>query len=162
MQSRKFILRGNYYKFFQAMPGFHFFINPAVKNSLDRGRPKGGLFIAVPNCMKNQVSDVSPGHWRIQAVVITSLQSKTLILNTYFPCDFTRQARGCLEEVIEVIETIKRIVRENNCQSVIWCGDINTDFRRDSGQVDHVNEAIEELNFEKLWDKFRAKVRALG
>ena len=44
-----FILRGNYYKILQAMPGFHIIINPAVKNNLDQGRPKGGMCIAVPD-----------------------------------------------------------------------------------------------------------------
>jgi hypothetical protein len=112
-----FILRGNYYKILQAMSGFHVFIKPAVKNTLDRGRPKGGMFIAVPDCMKNQVSDVSPGHWRVQAVTISSAESKTLLLNTYFPCDSGRQAGGNIEETIELIQVIKKTVDENKCQS---------------------------------------------
>ena len=149
-----FILRGNYYKILQTMSGFHVFINPAVKNTLDRGRPKGGMFIAVPDCMKNQVSDVSPGHWRVQAVTISSAESKTLLINTYFPCDSGRQAGGNIEEAIELIQVIKKIVDENKCQSLIWCGDINTDFRRISGQVDLVSQAVEELQLQKLWDKY--------
>ena len=74
------ILKGNYYKILQTLSGFHLFINSAVKNSFDKGRPKGGMFIAVPNFMKSQVSDVSPGHWRVQAIVISSADSKTLLI----------------------------------------------------------------------------------
>ena len=149
-----FILRGNFYKILQAMPGFHVFINPAVKNNLDRGRPKGGMFIAIPDCIKSQVTDVSPGHWRVQAVVISSPDSNTLLINTYFPCDSGRQAGGNLEEAIEVIEVIKKTVEKNKCQSLVWCGDINTDFRRNTGQVDVVRDAIEELHLQKMWDKY--------
>ena len=124
-----FILRGNIYKILQALPGFHVIINPAVKSNLDRGRPKGGMFIAVPDSIKSQVSDVSPGHWRVQAVTISSTNAKTLLINSYFPCDSGRQAGGNLDEVIEVIAVIKRIVEKNQCDSLILCGDINTDFR---------------------------------
>ena len=39
--------------------------------------------------------------------------------------------------------------------SVSICGDINTDFRRNSGQVEAVNDLIEELQLDKVWDKFK-------
>ena len=123
-----FILKGNYYKILQTLSGFHLFINSAVKNCFDKGRPKGGMFIFVPNFMKSQVSDVSPGHWRVQAIVISSADSKTLLINTYFPCD----AVNTLEEAIEVLDIIKRTIDSSQCDSIIWCGDINTDFRRNS------------------------------
>ena len=149
-----FILRGNFYKILQTLPGFHLFINPAVKTSLDRGRPKGGMFIAVPNSIKSQVTDVSPGHWRVQAVIISSSSSRTLLINSYFPCD-TRQAGDALHEAIEVIEVIKRLIESSACNSVIWCGDLNTDFRRNSGQVALVNDAATELNLLSTWDKYQ-------
>ena len=38
---------------------------------------------------------------------------------------------------------------------MIWCGDINSDFRRNSGQVAPVGEAVTELNFLKIWDKYQ-------
>ena len=149
-----FILRGNFYKILQTLPGFHLFINPAVKTSLDRGRPKGGMFIAVPNSIKSQVTDVSPGHWRVQAVTISSSSSCTLLINTYFPCD-SRQAEDNLHEAIEVIELVKRLIESSACNSVVWCGDMNSDFRRNSGQVALVGEAVTELNFLRIWDKFQ-------
>ena len=57
-----FILKANTYKLFQSLPGFQFFINPAVKTKQDGGRPANGMFICVPDCIKGLVSDVSPGH----------------------------------------------------------------------------------------------------
>ena len=80
-----FILKANTYRIFQAIPNFHFFINPAVKDVQDRGRPKNGMFIGIPNSIKSFVTDVSPCHWRVQAVIISSQQSRILLINTYFP-----------------------------------------------------------------------------
>ena len=82
-----FLLKANTYRLEQAIPGFKFFINPAVKNSQDAGRPMNGMFICVPDKVKSCVLDVSPGHWRIQAVIILSSESRTLLINTYFPTD---------------------------------------------------------------------------
>ena len=83
----KILLKANSYKLFQVCPEFQFFINPAVKDVQDRGRPSNGMFICVPNKIKSCVSDVSPGHWRVQAVLIESSSSKTLLINSYFPFD---------------------------------------------------------------------------
>ena len=149
-----FMLKANAYKILQTMSDFHVFINPAVKNSLDRGRPRGGMFIAVPDCIKSQVSDVSPGHWRVQAVTISSSDSVTLLLNTYFPCDNARPGGGNLEEVIEVIQVIKRTMEMNKYDSLILCGDINTDFRRNSRQVELVTEMLVEMQLYRVWDKY--------
>ena len=149
-----FILRGNSFKILQTLPDFHIFINPAIKTALDRGRPRGGMFIAVPSSIKSQVADVSPGHWRVQAINISSKSSCTLLINTYFPCDY-RLAAGDLNETIEVLEIVKKLIESSGCNSVIMTGDINTDFRRNSGQVVLVTEALTELSLSKSWDMFQ-------
>ena len=40
-----FILQDNSYKLTGALPGYEVLLNPAVKNSHDKGRPKNGMFI---------------------------------------------------------------------------------------------------------------------
>ena len=65
-----FILRANSYKLNQALPNSHIVINPAEKASHCKGRARGGMFIAVPDYFKNNIQDVSPGHWRLQAVLV--------------------------------------------------------------------------------------------
>ena len=62
-----FILRDNSYKITNALHDYQILINPAIKNTHDRGRPKNGMFIAFPDKIKHNVTDVSPGFWRIQA-----------------------------------------------------------------------------------------------
>ena len=45
-----------------------------------------------------------------------------------------------LEEAIKVAETVKRVIEVNKCHSVIWCGDFDTDFRRNTRQVELVTD----------------------
>ena len=60
-----FILRDNSYKIANIFPDSQVLINPAVKTSQDKGRPKNGMFIAIPEKLKNHVEDISPNFWRI-------------------------------------------------------------------------------------------------
>ena len=74
-----FILRENSYKVIQALPNFQVIINPAIKNNLDHGRPCNSMFIAFPDTIKNQVTDVSPSFWRLQAIKIKFVSSTLLL-----------------------------------------------------------------------------------
>ena len=57
-----FLLRNNGYKVKQCLPGFHIYLKSAVMDSM-HGRPRNGMFIAVPLEIKENVKDVSPNHW---------------------------------------------------------------------------------------------------
>ena len=81
-----FLLKDNCYKVKQCLPNSLIFPKPAVKDSLD-GRPKNGMFIAVPAELKNMVEDVSPTHWRVQAIMIRASGNNLLVINSYFPTD---------------------------------------------------------------------------
>jgi hypothetical protein len=48
-----FLLRDKTYKILKTLPGFQVFINPAIKEDHGRGHPINGMFIAVPNSIKN-------------------------------------------------------------------------------------------------------------
>ena len=82
-----FILRGNSYKINQALPTSHIIVNPAVKETHTKGRAKGGLFISVPSYFRNNIQDISPGYWRLQAVLVKTQGSIILLINSYFPVD---------------------------------------------------------------------------
>ena len=84
-----FILRGNSYKISQALPGSYIVVKPAIKETHTKGRGKGGLFIAVPDNFKNSVQNVSPSHWRLQAVLVKTQGSVLLLINSYFPVQWT-------------------------------------------------------------------------
>ena len=153
-----FILKSNSYRIFQAVPGFHFLVNPAVKDIQDRGRPKNGMFIGFPDSIRNCVTDVSPKHWRIQAIVVKSRMSRTLIINTYFPTDKREYGNSNSKEddgeLIELIEIIKNVIETNDCEAVVWAGDINADFDRNTKHSTAVKEAVEEARLLVSWDTF--------
>ena len=147
-----FLLKANSYRISQVIPGFHCIINPANKDALDRGRPSNGMFIAIPDSIKGSVKDVSPNHFRVQAVLISSSRSKTLLINTYLPWD-TRTAIES-DDLTETLEVIKSVIENNDCDAVVWAGDVNSDFSRDTAHTRAVKDAVENLNLLVTWESF--------
>ena len=148
-----FILRGNSYKISRSIPGFQFIINPAVKETQDKGRARNGMFIAFPEYIKNQVQDVSPGYWRIQAVIIKCKNSQILIINSYFPVD-KKTVRVDGNELLETIQFIKQVMESYEFSSVLLLGDINCDFLRRTGHTNLVSSFVDENYLKKAWDHF--------
>lgn len=147
-----FVLRGNKFKINQALPNHHIIFKSAVKNNLD-GRPRNGMFIAIPDDIKGNVNDVSPQHWRIQAIILKSINRRLLLINTYFPQD-TRSLDHKDIELEEVLAEINSVFEKNNFNDVIWTGDINVDFSRENGHSRRVSEYINEMNLVKAWENF--------
>ena len=116
-----FLLHGNSYILNKVFPKFHIVVKPAVKVSIDGGRPRNGMFIAVPDKLKNNISDVSPGHWRIQAVLLNINESRTLIINVYFPVDkfLNKLGDGHTDELDETLSIIDKIIEDTNCDKLI-------------------------------------------
>ena len=155
-----FILRDNSYKIRKAFPGFHLLINPAVKTNINTGRPSNGMFIAFPNNIKNNVEDVSPGFWRIQAAKFSFQSSTLLLVNTYFPTDPQRQNTDN-SDLLETLGHIKKVVESNPCDSVLLVGDLNSDFSRQSSHSEAVKSALDQLRLEVAWDKFEVDFTAV-
>ena len=81
-----FLLKGNNFKVTQCLPNARIIFKEAIKDSLD-GRPKGGMFVAIPQEIKELALDVSPPHWRVQAVILSTATNKVLTINSYLPTD---------------------------------------------------------------------------
>ena len=75
-----FLLKHNEYLARQILPGHHLIFKPATKDGFE-GRPKNGMFTAVPKSLKEKTKEVSPNSDRIQSVVIDD-GIKTLLINT--------------------------------------------------------------------------------
>ena len=100
----------------KALPGSHIFFKFAVKVDQTSGRPKNGMFIAVPNKLKERFSDVSPSNWPVQAVLLDTL----LILNVYLPTDpGTFQFND--DELNETLEVIKNVIEINQAMQAFIC-----------------------------------------
>ena len=82
-----FLLQSNIYKIQQTFPLHQVFIKPAVSNGHDRGRAKNGMFIAVPECLKNNIEDISPDFYRVQVLKIKLKTSCLLLVISYFHFD---------------------------------------------------------------------------
>ena len=122
------MLKGNVNKIYRAFPGFNCFIKPAVKNNHDKGRPRNGMFIVFTEEIKNDVEDISPAFWRIQAAKIKSGNNATVIINSYFPQDPRTQTFD-ESELIETLECIKNVMEDNPFSHFLWAGDIIMDFQ---------------------------------
>ena len=46
------------------------------------------------------------------------------------------------------------MIRKNDFDSLLWAGDINADFKRNTSHTNHVDDLLEELSLTKSWDKF--------
>lgn len=147
-----FLLRNNCYKIRQCLPDYQIFPKPATKDSLE-GRPRIGMFIAVPKVLSNSVVDVSPSHKRIQAITINCNGNKILVVNSYFPTD-PRLKDFDKTDLISTLVGINDVILENDCSSVIWGGDINADFARKTEFTKLVNDFTVEKSLLKSWDTY--------
>ena len=152
LNQENFLLKANSYKVNQCLPNSHIIFKPAVKDGFN-GRPMNGMLIAVPNVIKENINDVSPNHWRVQAAIVKTNEEKVLILDTYFPVD-PRTLRFDDNEVLEVFNAIDNVLESNEFSQICWGGDINCDFVRNTGFVQSVDRFIGELNLVKAWERF--------
>ena len=90
------------------------------------GTPKNGMLIAVPD-----ETDVSPNHWGIQAVIFQTVCNRILMINSYFPTD-PKIADFDESELLTTLSTIGCVLDENEYDDVIWAGDINAEFSRNT------------------------------
>ena len=81
-----FLLKSNGYLIEQALTGFDILFKPAVKHCLE-GRPKNGMFIAIPSELKRKTKEIPILNPRLQAATIDIGNRVILILNVYFPQD---------------------------------------------------------------------------
>ena len=148
-----FILRGNSYKINQALPDYFAIIKPAVKKALDKGRPRNGMFVAVPDKFKNVVSDVSPDFWRLQAIKVQCGSTNFLLINSYFPVD-PRTVKNDDPDLSETIEHLKNVIEKNEADQILLAGDINCDFLRNTGHVKKIEALVDDFALNKAWDNF--------
>ena len=71
------------------------------------------MFVAIPGEIKDCVEDVSPNHWRIQAVIIKTSNSKILLINSYFPTD-PKVNEFDTEELLSTLTAIGTTMRRMN------------------------------------------------
>ena len=137
-----FILKANRYLINKCLPDHHIIFTPASKKGL-HGRPKKRN---VHRC----TSVYSPSS-RAQSIIIDTKLDKTLIINTYFPqdpkCDDFDEA-----DLLLTLSAIRDIIISCDFNRLVWTGDINADFKRNTRFVRVVEDFISKLDLVKAWD----------
>ena len=73
------------------------------------------------------------------------------MINSYFPTD---NRTDNTQEALEILDIIKNVIESHPCDSVVWAGDLNADFTRNSAHARLVKETMEEMNISSAWEKF--------
>ena len=140
-----FMLKKNSYKIDNCCGDMKFFIKPAIKDNLDKGRPKGGLFTAIPESFKSFAEDISPNNWRLQAIKF-NFDESLLLINSYLPVD----NRNDNSELLESLEDIRDLIDKYSPRHLLWTGDLNCDFRRQTPHVEAISDFINNFNLRFL------------
>ena len=111
------------------------------------------VFIAVPNEIKEIIQDVSPNNWRVQAIVVRTLTSKILIINSYLLTD-TQLQDFETSVVLNTLSAINDVINDNEFDNLMWTADLNADFNRNTTFVKVISEFIDTKDLIKSWDKF--------
>lgn len=152
LNQENFLLKGNKYKVKQCLSNSKVIFKQAEKDSLE-GRPKNGMFIAVPEEIEALVKDVSPNNWRVQAITVSVPNNRLLILNTYFPTD-PQVNDFDTGDFLSTLATIDEVIKQNQFDNLIWGGDINADFMRKTFFTKNVDNFISQASLKKAWDLF--------
>ena len=148
-----FLLRSNGYIAQKALPEHRIIFKPATKDGLD-GRPKYGMFIAVPSCLNENVKEIPVESNRIQSIIVTIESYRMLLINLYFPTDPKTDFDE--SELLVLLAEIQDILNENDFDYVVFGGDINADFRRKTKFVRIIDEFLMKTEVCRSWDEYAA------
>ena len=147
-----FLLVFNRYKVKQCLPNSRIFFKKAEKDGLHNGRAKNGMFIDVPMEIKEFAKEVNTFNWRTKALTRTFPENKIMIINSYFPTD-PKVNEFDINDLLCRLSTINDVLSNTDFDSLIWTGDINADFIRQTQFTKIIDELIEEKAL-KSWNKF--------
>ena len=153
LNQENFLLKNNGYLAKNALPQHHLILKPASKVGLE-GRPKNGMFIAVPSLMKEFAKEMNVSSDRLQCVIVELKTCKILLINSYFPTD--PRADFDENELLILFAEIERIVTECEFDHLVLGGDFNADFKRNSKFVSLVKDFVGKLELERSWSLFSA------
>ena len=108
------------------------------------------MFIAISDVIKQQVNDVSHAHWRIQAIILSTSRSRILLINSCFPTDPETSDTSDLHSTLSAINSV---IEDNEFEKLIWTGDINADFIRNSMFTGIIDDVVSNKSMIKSWNR---------
>ena len=76
-----------------------------------------------------------------------------MLINTYFPTDL-RYGEFDETELLITLSDINMVMTNHDFDRLVWAGDINADFKRNTKFVKLISDFIFELDICKSWDKY--------
>ena len=104
-----------------------------------------GMFVAVPDNVKELIKDVSPPSKRMQRLLFSFDSCWMLLINTYFPTD-PKNNNFDDTELSLLLSQVRSTITDNDFDQLIMTGDINTDFRRSTHFVKNVEDFLAEFS----------------
>ena len=138
---------------------FDMYIVPAFKsnNNVKRGRGSGGLATMWRKSLTKYVSRLSVDNYRIQATIFKFPSGKLLLLHTYFMCD--PQCNNFNDgQLLALLDDIHGVIQLSECSNIMWTGDVNSDFSRNSRFVQIIRSFIDNLNLKIFWTNPNEKI----
>ena len=141
---------------------FDMYIVPAYKSNeaVSKGRGKGGLSIMWKKSLTKYVSRIPSTSFRILAAKFSFPSISLLVVNTYFMCD-PRADNFDDTELLELLDDLRNVIVESKCRSLLWAGDLNTDFSRNTRFVEIVRSFILDLNLLVFWSNPNQSVQVI-
>ena len=102
---------------------------------------------------KKFAKEVNTFNWRTQALTLTFPENKIMIINSYFPTD-PKVNEFDTSDLLCTLSANNDVLSNIDFHSLIWTGDINADFIRQTQFTKIIDEFIEEKALVKSWNKF--------
>ena len=116
-----------------------------------QGRPYGGLGILWKKSLSMSIKPISVECDRVHGALVTLADgSVILLLNVYLPVDL-RHANRVNEDYELCIDAIETCLHEQNYNSVVIGGDMNTDFSRNNAQSQCLEHFLHRNSMQCTW-----------
>ena len=89
------------------------------------------------------------GRSPVNAITLKTSSAKILLVNSYFPID--SRFNFDETELIETLHFIRKLLHETIYDHLLWAGDINADFLRQTGHTVMIDEFLTECSLQRSW-----------
>ena len=140
-------------KLFSAEISSYFnYFQPAMRAQFEtRGHASGGLCQFVRKDLKANMSPVSTSSHRLQIHKLCVSDRSILWINSYLPCD---DGNKNISELNAVLEELNGLIDSSDCTDILWCGDMNVDFARNTPATTLLKRWLTDHKLVSIWSNY--------
>ena len=129
---------------------FYSYVIPAHRVlGQDTGRCKGGLVQCSRKMLSVRKDRLSTTGWRIQAQILNMPNTRLLWINSYLPTD-PMLLNYDDTELLETLAEVESVIINAKCSDILWSGDLNWDFSRNTKFSKTVKSFIDKVGLVKV------------